>query len=259
MAQQSAPRIELLHDADKPLVLVGPPRAIRGQLNLRNSGDEKVIVRQPRMRAVAASGKGKARIAALREPELTLRRIVVRAGQARQVPIALSLVSTTPPGTYHAELDVDGEVRNVVVHVVEDVSFSVEPREIVLPNRPGEKFQKRLVIQNTGNVPLKIKPIGTVVLDEELVHCRALRGALADVGATMKSLDDFVVALGRRYHDLYDTRVLKVQNDSVTVEPGAVEPVDLTIAIPDKLDAGARYTGFTAISTQSLTFTVVPE
>jgi hypothetical protein len=258
---QPAPRVTLIQDASRPLVLVGPPRDVRGELTLQNASDEKVIVRQPVMRlGSAAARRGKhARAAQPRQSMLTLRRMIVRARQARQVPIALALDSTTPPGTYEAELDVDGELRHVVVHVIEDLSFSMAPAALIIPNRPGERIPKRVVFTNTGNVAISVKPVGPVVLDEELVHCRALRGALADVGATLKNLDDFIVALGHRYHDLYEARVLKVQNEKTTIEPGDTKAVDLTITLPDKLDSRARYTGLAPVSTQSLTFTVVPE
>src|SRR5687767_14001838 len=99
MTQPTTQRVTL-KDAGRPLVLVGPPRGVRGELVVRNLGDEKVIIRQPLMRAIAAEGRGKqAKAAALRDTALALRRIVVRPGQERQVPIALALDATTPPGT----------------------------------------------------------------------------------------------------------------------------------------------------------------
>jgi hypothetical protein len=154
---------------------------------------------------------------------------------------------------------VNGQQRMVVIHVTEDVELTIAPREIVLPNKPGEKVKKRVVFTNVGNVAISIRSIGTVVLDEELVHCRALRGALEDVGDTAEGLDDIVVALARRYRKYYATLVLKVQNSAVTVEAGQTAAVELTITLPEKLEARSRYTGYAAISTNSLNFTIVPE
>jgi len=258
MAQANLPRV-LLKDSGRPLVLTGPPRHVRGELLVRNPGDEKAIVRQPLMRPMTIAGRGKAKALSLQEPAVTLRRIVVRARQDRRVPIALSLEPSTPPGTYHAELDVDGELREVVLHVTEDVAFTIEPSELVIPNRPGEKVARQIIVSNQGNVAIAVKSIGPIVLDDELVHCRALRGALADVGKTMKTLDDFMVALGHRYHDLYDKLVLKVQNAPTTIEPGMTAAIDLTVTLPDKLETRSRYSAFAPISTQTLTFTLVPE
>jgi hypothetical protein len=263
MAHGGDRKTALLADAERPLVLVGPPRDVRGEFHVRNSTDRKVIVRQPQLRAATppASRKGAAKgaAAALPQANLALRRIVVRPGQARPVPLALSLDPRTPPGTYHAELDVDGEQRSVVMHVTEDVALTVSPDHLVLPNRPGEKVKKRVVFTNDGNVEVAVQAIGVVVLDEELAHCRALRGALTDVGETMKSLDDFAVALGKRYRAIYETLALRVQNEAVAIPPGETQALDLTITIPEKLERRSRYTGYAAISTATLTFTIVPD
>jgi hypothetical protein len=264
VAEQSLAKVAFISSADKPLVLVGPPRGVRGEVHLLNPGDEKLIIRKPLMRSIAPSARGKsaktaAKSAALLAEPLALRRIIVRPGQTRLVPIVLKLDATTAPGTYQAELDVDGVLREVLVHVIEEVSFSIAPRDLVIPNRPGQKIEKQIVVANTGNVPVVVKTIGALVLDEELAHCRALRGALADVGATLKSLDDFIVALGHRYHDIYDKLILKVQNDSTTVAPGDTAAIDLTITMPEKLDSRARYSTYAPVSTESLNFTIVPD
>jgi hypothetical protein len=265
MAQRTERKATLLTDDGQPLVLVGPPRGVRGQFRVQNATARKVVVRQPvitpasRARAKAAPAGAAADLPALPGTALALRRIIVRAGQSRPVPLALTLDPTTPPGTYQAELDIDGEQRRVVVHVTEDVSLSITPDELVIATRPSGKVQKRVVFTNDGNVPVTVKSIGVVVLDEELVHCRVLRGALADVGDTMQTLDDFTVALGRRYRAAYGTLALKVQNDEVTMAPGETVAVDLRIALPEKLERRSRYTGYAAISTGTLTFTIVPD
>jgi hypothetical protein len=256
MAQPTDRKAALLPDAGEPLVLVGPPRGVRGQFLIRNPTESRIIVRRPHFRTAAARAKA---AAALPEAGLALRRIIVRAGQSRPVPVALALPPGTPPGTYQAELDVEGERRSVVMYVTEDVSLSIEPSRIVLPNHAGEKVKRQVVFTNEGNVPLTVKSIGPVVLDDELAHCRALRGALADVGDTMKDLDDFLVALGRRYKKIYETLVLRVQNESVTVHPGETQAVDLNITLPDKLDTRSRFSGYAPIATGSLTFTIVPD
>jgi len=250
----------LLADGEPPLVLVGPPRDVRGEFRIQNTTGRKVVVRQPLLKTAAVARVRGARKAATSLPDggVALRRIVVRAGTSKPVPLALALDPRTPPGTYHAELDVDGEQRAVVMHVTEDVALHISPSELVLANTPGKKIQKEIVITNEGNVPVTVRSIGAVVLDDELAHCRALRGALADVGDAMKTLDDFAAALGRRYRAAYDTAALRVQNDEVTLEPGDTRAIALTIVLPDKLEPRSRHSGYTPISTSTLTFTVVP-
>ena len=238
----SAARATMVN-AEAPLILAGPPRAIRGEFHLQNATTQKLAVRDVTFRSVAApaakvtediSTRATTKVkaadvakaakatdiskadlqradaakpwpvaAVLPEAGLSLRRIVVRPGQSRPVPVALELDPRTPPGTYHAEMTVNDQKRDVVMHVTEDVSLQITPDEIVLDSVPGAKTTKTVVFSNQGNVPVVIRTIGTVVLDEELVHCRALRGAIADVGESMKTLDDFVAALGKRYKKLY--------------------------------------------------------
>jgi hypothetical protein len=299
--EQATAARAVMMNADAPLVLAGPPRAIRGEFHLRNATAQKVSVRDATFRSVVppaareaakeagdistrpttkvkaadvakaakAADAAKSQLqragvtpaalasAVLPEAGLSLRRIVVRPGQSRQVPVAFELDPRTPPGTYHAELTVNDQKRDVVMHVTEDVSLQIIPDEIVLDSVPGGKTTKTVVFSNLGNVPVQVRTIGTVVLDEELVHCRALRGAISDVGDTMKTLDDFAAALGKRYKKLYETLVLKIQNDAVTLQPGDTRAIDLTITLPDNLEKSSRYTGYAAISTSSLTFTVV--
>jgi hypothetical protein len=251
----------LMADAEEPLVLAGPPRAIRGEFRLQNPTTEKVIVRNPVFRTALPAGRKGARAepAPLPEAGLVMRRIVMRPGQTRPIPVALELDSRTPPGTYHAELAINDQSRGVVIHVTEEIELTVVPDEVVLAGEPGAKIKKRVVFTNRGNVPIAIRSIGTVVLEDELAHCQALRGALDDVGDTMEGLDAFAAALGKRYKKLYETLVLKVQNTAVTLAPGDTQAVDLTITLPESLDSRSRYVGTAAIATLNLPFIIVPE
>ena len=264
MAQDIDRKDTLMRDGAQPLVLVGPPRQVRGELRVQNSTERKIIVRQPLLKSVAApraksSAKASAPASPFPDQTIALRRVIVRAGETRPVPVALSLDPRTPPGTYHAELDLAGEQRPVVMHVTEEVAIEIAPQEIVLLNHPGEKVQRHVVFTNGGNVPLAIKSLGGVVLDEDLAHCRALRGALADVGDSMKSLDDFAVALGKRYRAIYETLTLRVKNEDTNIAPGETRAIELTITLPEKMERRSRYTGYAAISTETLTFTIVPD
>jgi hypothetical protein len=258
MAKPTERKAALLSDAGQPLVLVGPPRDLRGEFRIQNATGEKIVVRQPVVRTLAVAGRTKTAYA-VPEAELVLRRIVVRPGQSRPVPIALALDPRTPPGTYEAQLDVDGEQRSVIMHVTEDLRLSIAPSRILLPNRPKEKVRKQVVFTNEGNVPITVKSLGTVLIDEELAHSRAFRGALSDAGDTMEDIDDFAVALGRHYRKIYDALVLKVQNDEITIAPTETQALELNITLPEKLEKRSRYSGYAAIATNNLRFTIMPD
>src|SRR3954451_2823409 len=132
MAEEPEPQTAMMTDAEEPLVLVGPPRGVRGEFRLQNPTDRKVIVHEPRVRPPTAAAKGKktAAMNVLSEAPMVMRRIIMRPRQSRPVPVALALDRLTPPGTYHAELDINGQQRLVVIHVTEDVALTIAPEEI---------------------------------------------------------------------------------------------------------------------------------
>ena len=76
----------LMPDAAEPLLLVGPPRDVRGQFRVQNSTERKIVVRQPMLKAAAAPRVKAGTAAAFGKPAalpveaLTLRRIIVRPG-----------------------------------------------------------------------------------------------------------------------------------------------------------------------------------
>ena len=173
-------------DAAEPLVLVGPPRQVRGEFHVQNPTERKIVVRQPstegrgggRRRGKAAAAAAKASAAALPET-LALRRIVVRAGQSRPVPCrsrsirARLLARTRPSSTSTASSD-----RSSCTSLK---TWSCRSRrdEIVLPGRPGEKFEKQVVFTNEGNVPVTVKPLGA---DRARGRSGALPGAARRAG-----------------------------------------------------------------------------
>ncbi len=242
----------------EPIVMVGPPDSLEGELLLHNPGTEKLILRDVRLR-----GEAIARRAAEAEgpSELALRRVVLRAGQLRRMPLQLALSPSTPPGEYRGEVQVGSQVRTLVVHVTEVVHLDIAPSPVVIDNVPGETVTKRVVFSNRGNVPLRISEIGAVVLDEEFLNCRAGRAAVMNSGEQVTSLDDFLAEYIRQTKvALEQTGVLRVHNtaDEFTLEPGEVRAVDLEIRVPDKLDRRTRYFGAVALYTSTLDIVITP-
>src|SRR5215472_12231061 len=159
-------------------VLVGPPGHLQGEVHLRNAGPRKVIVREPRIRTRAAQ------LVALHdqaeEATWNLRRMILRPGQARRIPISLELDPRTPPGVYEVEIDVLGQRRPLTVHVTELVRLAMAPDEVVVENHPGKTVTKTVVLTNRGNVPVTVPKIGSVGLDDEHAFCRAALSTLAE-------------------------------------------------------------------------------
>lgn len=173
MAQSDMPDYDVIqHPATQPIVLVGPPESLQGELLLHNAGPEKLILRDVLVRGEAITRRA---AEAGGPSELALRRVVLRPGQLRRLPLELALSPNTPPGEYHAEVQVGGHVRQLVMQVTDLVRLEIDPDPVVVENLPGETLTKRVVFSNRGNVPLRIAEIGAVILDEEYRTCLASR------------------------------------------------------------------------------------
>ena len=243
---------------DEPIVLVGGPDELQGELRLHNPGEQKLVLRDARVRGTAMKG-AKARGPAA--AEVALRRIVLRSGQSRSVPFKIPLSPQTPPGEYHGQVEVGGRTREVVMHVTEVVRLEVSPQQIVVENRPGETLTKGVVLTNAGNVPLTIGDIGPVVLDDVLFECRVNRAAIAAVGDKVTKLDDYVAELARQIKSFFEqTGPLRVQTmpRELTLQPGEVRPVEMKVRVPDGIDRRARYVGIAPLFNSNLEFLVVP-
>lgn len=243
---------------DEPIVLVGAPDEIEGDLLLHNPGDQKLILRDARMRSERPK-TAKAGMPSL--PDVALRRIVLRGGATRSVHFKIPMSPYTPPGEYRGQFEVGGRTREVVMHVTETIQLDISPSQILVENRPRQTLTKRVVFTNSGNVPLAIGDIGPVVLDDTLFECRTNRAAIAAVGDKITKLDDYIVELARQAKaTLEQTGHLRVHltKGELSLEPGEVRAVDLEIRVPDKLDRRTRYVGTAVLYNSNLGFLVVP-
>jgi hypothetical protein len=257
-------------EAVRPLVLVGPPSRLLGELHLRNRGDAKLVVRDlwlrgaPPLKSRVKKGAKAAKAAEPAEPEAprmleqALRRVVLRPGRARRVPVRIGIDPTTPPGEYSAELQVGDDRHPVELKVIEVVDLRLSPAELVIQAAPGAKVTKQVVMTNAGNVDLEIKNVGAVPLDEELMHCRTQRAVLADVGDQIEGVNDLVAALVRHYKVAVESiPPVRIRNAAVKLAPGECQTVPLTIQLPAKLLARTRYFASVPFYSSTLALTVV--
>lgn len=246
------------HPPAEPIVVVGPPDSLGGELLLHNTGPDKLILRDVRLRGEAITRRA---AEADGPSELALRRVVLRPGQLRRMPLQLALNPNTPPGEYQAEVQVGSAVRQLVIHVTEVVRLEIDPDPVVIENRPGDTISKRVVFSNRGNVSLSIGEIGAVVLEEEFLNCRAGRAAVMNSGEKVAGLDDFLAEYIRQTKvALEQTGLLRVRNTAglFTLAAGEVRAVDLEFRVPDKLEQRSRYFGAVALYMSNLNIVVTP-
>jgi hypothetical protein len=242
-------------EKETPITLVGPPSALRGQVELHNPGDVKVVLREAKLRDDKVTlGVGPLRRA--------FHPLVLRPATSRVLPLSLSVDPTTPPGEYHFSFEVGGHSRPAVVHVAENFDLEAAPGTIVVENRPGVAQHKRLVITNTGNVPFTVGDIGPVGIEDELIACRSLHKAFDTfVERDDPRLEDFAVdTLKHARGELARGTSLDVRNGSgpTEVPPGDTAAIELEITAPEGLHSTSRYRGVGPLFTADIEFVVVP-
>ena len=241
------------------MTLVGAPGPISHQLEFHNGGEQRAILRQASLvspQIEATTGQ---------HPGVVMPSVVLHPGQARRVPIRITIPSHTPPGRYDCKLLVAGQTVEVVIHVVEDYELDVAPTEVVLENRAGDRTVRQIVCTNRGNVPLTIGEIGAVVLDDELTNCRSLRAVTAawpDEDGQHDAIDRFVdLFVKEGWKKVVEhSGVLRVHTAGGPREllPGQTQVIDLEITLPDKLEPRTRYTGVAPLYLSNVIFQIVP-
>jgi hypothetical protein len=244
-----------------PIVIAGQPGRLRANLQLRNSGPERLrlgrseLIAKDMAQAVLKAGRHGL------TPTLRFRAGRIRPGQDSSVALTLTLDRHTPPGEYHAEVNIAGRTQPVTIHVLEKIGLQVQPSQLVIENLPNQKIHKRVVMTNTGNVALTIGEIGAIYLDDDLLTCRTLRAAAAAVDDELRPLDEYLARiLLEAKHVAESSGILRVHNRSSgqVLQPGQSHPFDLEIRVPDTLDRRGRYRGTAAIYTANLSFVIVP-
>ena len=180
---------------DQPIVMVGQPGNLQGVLKLRNRGSDRLVLRELHLAAPFAAHVATRAAGDVSLPTLRLSPGVLRPGNASEISLSMALDPCTPPGEYQAQIDVAGQARQVVVHVVEKVSLRLSPSEVIVENLPDQRIPKRIVASNKGNVPLTIAEIGAIFLDDDLLRCRTLRAAGAAVGKELRPLDEYLAQI----------------------------------------------------------------
>lgn len=250
---------DIFHPNADPVVLVGEPGSLRGNLHLRNGGQEKIVLRQALVHKAPTRNEAAGESASIAQASLSA---TLEPGQEQHVKLSLSLDRHTPPGEYRAELEVAGRTREVLLHVTETVKLDISPKTIVIDQLAGVTIIKRVVFSNNGNVPLTIGKIGSVVLGQELLLSGSVRATLAAAGNQAKGLGELFAELIREEDRpiVKPVGCLDVRNLAGTfvLQPAEIHSVDLEVHLPDKLERNSRYIGRVPLYTANLEFMIVP-
>ena len=210
-----------------PVTLSGPPGAIRGRLRLGNDGAQRVAVRGFAVRAKSLeTSESVGSLRARLDP-----------GASTDLDATLSLARTTPPGDYRVRLDFEGHEVEALLRVAADPSLRVTP-SLVLAATGSTSAQ--VEVANVGNVALDLPAVARSRLVADADIAPPLFGGGASTG-TPTDLD----------------AVLHLKT-SVSLAPGTREQLDITIDVPEGLDAERRYVALLPLSTATLRVVVAP-
>jgi hypothetical protein len=247
---------------EKPIILVGQPGALRGELFLHNPGEARMIFRGAELRGRAAEVPKAAKPVEQMMVARKVPAVIVKPGERRRVPLRFALDPTTPPGEYKASLQMADQSWPVVFQVTERIDLDISPSVLVIHNRPGATVVKEIVLRNDGNVELAIDEISAVPLDDELAQCRILRAVAAAIGSQEESdLDDILTEFAHQSKAVLDQAgILRVRNrsGSFILQPGEVRRIEVEIRLPDSLDKRTRYRAVMPIYNADLTISIVP-
>jgi hypothetical protein len=240
------------HPADAPVFLFGPPKKLTGVVPLRNGGGERAVLRRAALRGDVAGGLAVRRLSSVRlEPD-----------QRSDVELTFDIDPTTPPGEYEAEVEVAGVVRSAVVRVTEAVAVDVTPFRLVIEAAPGDTVEKHVVVQNKGNVDALVNAAAVIPLDDEVLDCRILRGALDRFTSREDAtFDDLLVDMaeaGRHALDRAGLARVRTIEGMQTIAPGEARTVGFLIQVPPNLPFGSRYYGRLPVSSRFVRLVFVP-
>jgi hypothetical protein len=233
-------------------VFAGPPGSLSGSFMVRN--DAGPTAYDPTLRLESDT---------LRTPAGTPLRLAigvalppVKEGRKR-VTVTLRVDPFTPPGSYKAEL-VAGEKRHpVTILVTEHIATVLSPSNLVLSTVPDtERYERRLILRNDGNVPLTIADdIGFLLLNDTNRLCSVFRRTLQR--ADHPTWDDLVGTVVDELKNDLRLLTVRTKNKPIHVEPGGSALLVLEVVVPKDLPPRRNFVARASILDARLTFELV--
>lgn len=209
--------------ATSPVVLRGTPSAL-------------TVLLEPPTAAATTSGEEVA--ADFPGAEVERFRVVRRRGEPPAV--RLRLAASTAPGTYEGKITVGGTSVPAVAEVVAKPRLRASPGRLLLSASAGAGHKETLTITNVGNVACTLPDRSRVGLLADGAWGGAFWYALTEPnGEGLRRFERFIDRLADQAAGLAEVQVRK----GITIEPGASELVEITVRLPDVLEAGCKYHG----------------
>lgn len=212
-ALHAGPDLVVRAPGDGRVILAGPPSRLRGQVHVTNTGATRSSLR--------GFDVGAHDLPAQPAPGRLGLRLAAAAGA--DVTASLALPPDTPPGEYHATLDVGGHDIEAILYVGADPRLDLTPARVVIETGPE---RRQLVLRNAGNVPVQLA-----------ARTRARLCADPDLAA----LPIHSAGVRERDAELLRPDAVLLIPGGVRLAPGEVAVVDTEIEVDGELDRERRY------------------
>jgi hypothetical protein len=207
--------------ASEPIVFVGEPSKLHGELWLENEEKEDIAFRRGVIHASSIQGTGgRAELARLPVPA------VLRAHERKLLEVSFEIDKATVPGTYDAAILLESDTGHkkfpakIIVFQLYKVSF--DPAKYVITASSGSSVPGEVMVWNRGNVSVQVVPMGEFVLkDPTRPECCCEKGEEEDA-------------------DDNEFGSIVLTNDRLTIEPGNSSLVKYTIKVPESLPANSH-------------------
>jgi len=221
------PDIVIRPARDGPLILAGAPGRLRGELHVTNAGAERAslhgfVVRTHDLPAQPAAGQLNGRLP---------------PGTSEAVTASLSLAADTPPGEYHATLDIAGHEIDATLHVSSDPSLELTPSRVFVD---AGVTSLRLVARNTGNARLAVAPYARARLRSD------------------PDLSPLSLGAAEPDHEDATSDALFRLPASVALDPGDVLVLDAEVEVSGDIDGDRRYLALLPVASATLRVIVGP-
>lgn len=226
----------LTHGDDDPPVFYGAPGCLRGTLRLTNPTTEKVKLGRIALSAANVAGIARGEVG---EVQLATR---LSPGEQESAPAMIALDPRTPPGTYDGRLHLGDRDQAVVLHVVDHVDLRISPAVVYLFTDGERSFEHRFVLENAGNVPVRLGERCAAALVDQLERRSALREAAqracAEEGKDDERdpLRDVLCGFERQ-----QLGPVLLDRPDETLQPGEIRAGFAKITLPRGLQSHRRY------------------
>jgi hypothetical protein len=242
-------RLVTASPADRP-VLTGRAGRLRGEVTLRNVSAKPV--RFGHAEVHAEIGKS---IVEIRPP--TSAPAELEPEGEGSVLLSASLDRLTPPGTYKADVVIEGSTLPVTLIITEEIALTLSQTELVVI--AGQDAIRSVAMHNLGNVPLAVSQIGPADLEVDVRRPTLLQriGMLPVEDPVQPVVDECCDDTDEKTEKPVQTVTARLKTP-IIVAPGETVVGDWIVTTEGPLEAGLRYRAVAPLYTTDIGFVVTP-